>query len=144
MHVATLGLLAGLAVALVAAVVLGGLWLSRTSTLSNRVGSFHCALSDDPTGPWRGGIAEYGRVRMCWWRLRSIAPRAAAVWVRRGIVVLERRFLPNGAEPTAVVVHCRVGTAAGPAEVWLRMSPDAYSGFTSWIEATPTTVGAAI
>jgi hypothetical protein len=137
------GLLAGLAVALVAAVVLATLWLSRTSTLSNRVGSFHCALSDDPTGPWHGGVAEYGRVRMYWWRLRSIAPRAAAVWDRRGIVVLERRLLPEGAEPTAVVVRCRVGSA-GPAQVWLRMSPDAYSGFTSWLEATPTTVGAVI
>lgn len=144
MHGATEWLLVGLAVALV--LVVGGMlaWLSRTSTLTRRVGSVPCAVADESNGHWRAGVAQYGRVRMYWWRLHSLAPRAAAVWPRAGIVVLERRPEPEAPAPgertVAVVVRCRVTSPGGTTEVSLRMSPDAYAGFTSWIEATPTVV----
>lgn len=144
MHGATEWLLVGLAVALVLGV--GGMlaWLSRTSVLTRRVGSVPCAVADDASGPWRAGIAQYGRVRMYWWRLDSLAPRAAAVWPRSGIVVLERRPEPEvltpGERAVAVVVRCRVTSPGGTTEVSLRMSPDACAGFTSWIEATPAVV----
>ena len=44
------------------------------------------------------------------------------------------------------MAHCRVVPAAGgPAqEVRLQMSVEAYAGFTSWIEATPSRVGTII
>lgn len=148
MHGATVWLLAALAVALVGTGVVGLLWLSRTSTLTNRVGSFACSLAPDPGGPWRTGVAQYGRVRMYWWRRASIVPRAAAVWERAGIVILERQTLPArpapGERPVAVFVRCRVTGARGERVVCLQMSPDAYAGFTSWIEATPTSVGSVI
>ena len=141
MHGAAVGLLVGLAVAAVL-VVLGVLWVSRTSTLTRRVGSFQCQLSANEGGPWRAGIAQYGRVRMYWWRRASLSPRAAAVWRRQGLVVLERRSVPAdravGERALAVVVHCRVLAQDGPGELWLQMAPAAYAGFAGWIEAAPT------
>lgn len=141
MHGATVGLLAGL---LVLVLVVGALWWSRTSTLTRRVGSFACQVAEHEGGPWRAGIAQYGRVRMCWWRRASLLPRAAFVWQRQGLVVLDRRGVPAdrqpGQRPVAVVVHCRVRTEREPTELWLQMAPAAYAGFMGWIEATPTTV----
>jgi hypothetical protein len=127
---------------------LGALWLSRVSTLTRRVGSFTCQLAEHEAGPWRAGTAQYGHVRMFWWRRASLAPRAAAVWQRHRLDILERHGLPEvrpaGQRPVAVVVHCRLTAAGGRGEVWLRMSPDAYAGFTSWIEAAPTAVRSVI
>lgn len=142
MHGVTVGLLAGLLALVIVGVA--ALWWSRTSTLTRRVGSFACLLSEREGGPWRAGIAQYGRVRMYWWRRASLLPRAAAVWQRRGLVVLDRRALPPdlgpGERAVAVVVHCRVRTEQGSTELWLQMAPAAYAGFMGWIEATPTTV----
>lgn len=145
MHGATLGLVITLGVAVVAAVASAGLWLSRLRTLNGRVGSFSCSLGRTDAGPWRRGIAQYGRNRMYWWRRNSLVPRAAGVWQRVGLVVLERRTLPAPAGRTpAVVAHCRVAGPTGPEEVYLQMSADAYAGFTSWIEATPRSIGTVI
>jgi hypothetical protein len=139
----TVGLILGLAVA-AALVVPALLWVTRTRTLSLRVGSFACGLATREGGKPRRGIAQYGRVRMYWWRRASLAPRAATMWRREGLVVLDRRALPEDRAPgqraTAVVVHCKVMTEEGPAELWLTMGPAAYSGFMGWIEATPTPV----
>jgi hypothetical protein len=144
-HGATAWLLVGLTVALVGAFAAGVLWLSRLRTLNRRLGSVSCSLADGESGPWRRGIAQYGRARMYWWRRNSLAPRAAAVWARAGIAVLERHALPAPpGRPPAVLARCRVTGPAGPAEVCLQMSADAFAGFTSWIEATPTSVGAVI
>ncbi|HEY0118666.1 MAG TPA: DUF2550 family protein [Cellulomonas sp.] len=145
---ATVGVLVTLAAAVALVLVVGGLWLSRTRTLNRRVGSVVCLLAEREAGPWRAGIAQYGRVRMGWWRRASLSLRAASVWQRQGLVVLERRTLPEdrlpGERALAVVVHCRAMTRGGPVEVWLKMGPAAYAGFTGWIEATPTTVGTVI
>lgn len=138
----TVGLIIGLAAALL--VVVAVLWVSRTTTLTRRIGSFGCLLAEHEGGPWRAGIAQYGRLRMYWWRRASLAPRAASVWQRQGLVVLERHSLPAdlapGQRPVAVVVHCRVAGDDSPQELWLKMTPAAYAGFTGWIEATPTSV----
>lgn len=138
----TVGLIIGLAAALLVAA--GVLWVSRTTTLTRRIGSFGCQLAERADGPWRAGIAQYGRARMYWWRRASLAPRAASVWRRQGLVVLDRHVLPTqlapGQRPVAVVVHCRAVDDDGPHELWLKMTPAAYAGFTGWIEATPTSV----
>ncbi len=138
----TVGLIIGLAVALL--VVAAVLWVSRTTTLTRRIGSFSCLLAERESGPWHAGIAQYGRVRMYWWRRASLAPRAAAVWPRQGLVVLDRHAVPAepgpGQRAGAVLVHCRVGREDGTRELWLTMSPSAYAGFTGWIEATPSSV----
>lgn len=144
----TVGLLVGLALA-VALVAVAALWVSRTRTLNRRVGSFPCHTAPTEAGPWRAGVAQYGRVRMYWWRRASLVPRAALVWQRQGLVVLDRHALPAdrrpGQRPVMVVVHCRVQTQDGPAELWLQMGPGAYAGFAGWIEAAPTSsVGSVI
>lgn len=145
MHGATLGLMIALAVALAASVASAALWLSRLRTLNGRIGSFSCSLAPTDAGPWRRGIAQYGRQRLYWWRRNSLAPRAAGVWERTGLVVLERRTLPAPAgRAPAVLALCRVVGPYGAREVYLQMSADAYAGFTSWIEATPRSIGSVI
>lgn len=137
--------LVGLVAVLVCAFGVGLLWLSRLRTLNRRTGSFSCSTAAADSGPWRRGIAQYGRARMYWWRRNSLSPRAAAVWSRSGIVVLERRPLPHApGRPVAVLARCRVIGEHGTGEVFLQMSADAYAGFTSWIEATPRSVGSVI
>ncbi len=145
MHGTTWWLVAALLVVLALAAVAVILWASRATTLANRVGSFACSLADDRGGPCRAGIAQYGRQRLYWWRRLSIAPRASRIWDRAGIVVLERTTEPSpGNGPAVVLVRCEVTMPGGRQTVRLRMSPEAYAGFTSWIEATPRTVRSVI
>lgn len=122
-------------------------WGSRTAALSRRVGSFDCALADGPEGPWARGVAQYGATRLYWWRRVSLLPRPSRVWTRAGIAVLEREAVTAEGGPTGVVVaRCSVTPERHGAarEVHLRMSAEAYAGFTSWIEATPSRVGTVI
>lgn len=129
---------------------LAGVWLSRTRTLARRVGSFSCRLVEvdqAADGPSSRGVGQYGAVTLYWWRRLSVMPRPARTWSRSSIVVLERVVLPPvPGRPQAVVAHCRVVPSAGgpPREIRLQMSADAYAGFTSWLEATPSRVGKVI
>lgn len=129
------------------AAVVGALWLSRTRALARRVGSFGCLLGEVEGGPCARGVAQYGAVTLYWWRRASIMPRPARTWSRQGISVLERTPLPVvPGRPPAVVARCRVTSAVSGtvSEVRLQMSADAYAGFTSWLEATPSRVGSVI
>jgi len=123
--------------AVVIVLALVGLALSRAHTLDRRVGSFHCALGRTPQGPWSSGIAQYGTRQLYWWRRASLAPRPAIRWDRVGLSVVERRSVEGTGQ---VVVTCR----SGAQDVFLQMSPEAYAGLTSWIEATPSRVGSVI
>ena len=139
--------LVALGVLALIAVVVVGLWVSRTRTLAHRVGSFSCSLTRTPDGPWTRGVAQYGRVRLYWWRRRSLRPRAEHVWDRRQIVVIERRVLGDGEGEGggAVLVRCRVSREpTRSSEVTMQMSADAFTGFRSWLEATPTRLGSVI
>ncbi|QGQ19997.1 DUF2550 family protein [Cellulomonas sp. JZ18] len=120
---------------------------SRTASLGRRVGSFDCALADRRDGPWVRGVAQYGATRLYWWRRVSLLPRPARVWTRAGITVVERHVVTVDDVPTGVVLaRCRVVPERHDSvhEVHLRMSAEAYAGFTSWIEATPSRVGTVI
>jgi hypothetical protein len=130
-------LTAALVCVLLAVVVVGGLWFSRTRTLSHRVGSFRCAVGRTVSGPWSGGIAQYGAERLYWWRRTSLAPRPAHRWERRGLTVLERVDAGNG----DVVVTFRT---SGSSRGYLLMTREAYAGLTSWIEATPSRIDSVI
>jgi hypothetical protein len=123
--------------AVVIALVLAGLALSRSHTLDRRVGSFHCAFGRSGQGPWSAGTAQYGAHQLYWWRRASLAPRPAIRWERAGLSVVERRAVEGTGQ---VVVTCR----SGAQDVFLQMSPEAYAGLTSWIEATPSRVGSVI
>ena len=122
---------------LLAALVGGGLWFSRTRTLSHRVGSFRCAVGRTEAGPWASGIAQYGAEQLYWWRKASLAPRPAHRWKRRGLAVLERVDAGHG---NVVVTFRAAETSTG----YLLMTREAYAGLTSWIEATPSRVDSVI
>ncbi len=136
----------GIVVAIAALVVLavGGafLWLSRRHTLDRRVGSFRCGLREGVR--WPGGVAQYGAATLYWWRSASLAPRPARRWERQSLTVIERRpsQLPEAAGQ--LVVRCRARSDGLPVEFELMLSPEAYAGLTSWIEATPSGVGKVI
>ncbi len=125
--------------------LVGILWLSRIRTLTRRVGSFQCRLfGASADGRSARGVAQYGSATLYWWRRASVVPRPARTWSRGSIEVLERTVLPVvPGRPQAVVARCRVAPATGGAarEIRLQMSADAYAGFTSWLEATPSRVG---
>lgn len=127
--------LVALLVVLAGFVVLG-LGLSRWHSLTRRVGSFRCSLR--VRGRWTRGIAHYGARHLYWWRLQSLAPRPEHVWPRGGIEVVERTAADPASPGGAYLVRCRVGSRPGPRpEVELLMTPEAYAGLTSWLEAAP-------
>ena len=136
----------GAVAAAVLLVGIGGLlWLSRLRALTRRVGSFQCRLFEAPDDARSArGVAHYGSAPLYWWRRTSVLPRPARTWSRGSIEVLERTVLPLvPGRPQAVVARCRVAPVTGGAvrEIRLQMSADAYAGFTSWLEATPSRVG---
>lgn len=117
---------------LAALLVLLGAGVSRWHTLTRRVGSFSCALRTGArTAP---GVAHYGARSLYWWRLWTLAPRPEHVWPRAGTSVVERHAL-DGSQGLRgpLLVRCRVGEQ----DVELVMSPEAYAGLTSWLEASP-------
>ena len=127
--------LAVLLLLLLAGVVARRRWLGRG------VGSFDCSLrarTSRPAGTgWALGVARYGPDEIDWFRVFGVSPRASRTLRRRDLEVLERRE-PSGPEAFAVmagaiVVVCRY---AGQ-RLELAMSPQAYTGFASWLEAAP-------
>lgn len=138
MHGLTVVLLVGI---VLAALLVVGLWVSRTQTLDHRVGSFRCSVQRRPGGPWSPGVAQYGTGELYWWRRHSLAPRPARRWSRHELAVVERHRSESvadvdrgGRSVPVYEVTCR----AGGQPVHLLMAADAYAGLTSWIEATPT------
>ena len=86
---------------------------------------------------WAYGIAQYENDRIDWFRIFSYAYRPAAVLTRRDLEVIGRRDAVGHDElalfPGWAIVECRFGTGL----VELAMSPDALTGFLSWLEAAP-------
>lgn len=86
---------------------------------------------------WSYGIAQYENDRIDWYRIFSYAYRPAAVLTRKDLEVVARRDAEGNEElalfPGWTIVECRFG--AGLVE--LAMSPDALTGFLSWLEAAP-------
>lgn len=146
--VVVLSALAGL----VAVAVL--LFVVRVVALVRHGGAFDCswrrvdaASSGAAEGPdaasrWALGVAHVGSDALEWWRVFSLSPRPRSTWHRSALEVLERRSPHPGEAPVlfsgAMVVRCAQredGTHHQPFE--LAMSPDAYTGFASWLESSP-------
>ena len=119
-------------IALVAVLVLGA---SRLTTLSGRVGSFVCgARPVEPAGAIVvAGIAQYGAGRLDWWRAWSLSPRPARSWRRSELELIARSPLVVPGRPDLYLVQCRYQEV----DFALTMSPEAYAGLTSWLEASP-------
>ena len=126
-----------LAAVLLLLVLASACLLVRRRQLARVAGSFDCSVSVGGR-PWSSGVARYGRCRVEWWRLLSLSPLPQATWERDDLDVVERRWpqqppTPVGTVAEAVIVRCAHRGAA----LDLAMSPDAYTGFASWLEARP-------
>jgi hypothetical protein len=132
----------GVVLLLVAVGVLG-LFLSRQTTLSGRVGSFTCGLrSLDAGAAWSSGIAQYGTGRLLWWRVLSLAPRPARSWRRTELALLERSDTGERDQRGQRVLRVRCRHAEETFE--LMMSEAACAGLVSWLESGPRPVGRVI
>jgi hypothetical protein len=109
-------------------------WLSRhggTFEFSVRVRSGRAGRG------WILGVGRYTGDDLEWFRIFSLAPRPRFTYRRSELEYVGRRD-PEGVEAYSlysghIVVTCR--TPAGLLEV--AMSPDALTGFLSWLEAAP-------
>ena len=127
--------------ALVALAVLAFIALAvRRRILRRQGGTFDCSLrlkAKRHGQGWVYGIARYRGDGLEWFRVFSFSPRPRR-WIARPDLVVRGRRNPKGPEvmavlPGAIVVECEV--AGRPLE--LAMSPDAMTGFLSWLEAAP-------
>ncbi|WP_129338459.1 DUF2550 family protein [Cellulomonas endophytica] len=126
-----------LALALAALALLLALVLTwrRTSGAARRTGAFGCAVGRTPTGPWTAGSAVYSTAALTWTPGLLGVGRQRLVLPRRRMRVTDRTVVTaHGVQ--LLVVTCAVGDRT----VLLRMSPEAYAGLTSWLEATTTGV----
>ena len=81
--------------------------------------------------------AQYGSTKLYFWSRWSLAPRPRIRWTRAGLSVVERRWQnPDATSGDQLVV----ATCRSEHDFYLRLSAEAYTGLTSWIEATPSRV----
>jgi hypothetical protein len=121
-----------------AAVALGvaalAVLVSRVRSLGRRLGTFECALRHGDGSGWASGIASFGRDTLDWYRVISFTPRPELSWRRSRIQVLDRVSRIAGGRRTSVIeLRC----CDDGEEFRLAMSEQAFSGFTSWLEAAP-------
>ena len=131
------------AVLVLVLIVLGYLTLRRLRAL--RSGGVHAALRTrlDPTGKgWNLGVGRYHGDEFVWFRVLSLRPGPDRVLHRSGLEIADRRD-PSGAELYGMPPGTRVlrftdpqGAAIEP-EMEIAMSPDALTGFLSWLESAP-------
>jgi hypothetical protein len=117
----------------------------RRRRLTARLGTFDCSIRQarGHRRRWALGVARYETDRLDWYRTFSLSPRPSCTYARRALGVTLFRDA-EGAElvavqPGAMIVECRLGPdgAVGGEEIELAMSPDAYTGFASWLESAP-------
>ncbi|MDT0166968.1 DUF2550 domain-containing protein [Actinotalea sp. AC32] len=139
-----LAALLGVGALLLVAATVVGLFLSRQSTLSGRVGSFSCGLraDDGDEGAWTSGIAQYATGRLVWWRVLSLAPRPARTWSRTELTLAERIATDEVDHHGQALV--RVRCAHGDESFQLLMTEPACAGLVSWLESGPRPVGRVI
>lgn len=127
----------------------------RVLSLSRRGASFDCwwrclsPAAGRGSGRWSLGVARVGADALEWWRVFSLSPRPMSTWHRTALEVQARRP-PEPAEASTLVagvlvVRCAQRGAgdddtaggASPGAFELAMSPEAYTGFASWLESSP-------
>jgi hypothetical protein len=122
-------------------VLLYGLGLiARRRWLSRHGGTFEFSVRVRSVRAGRGwvlGVGRYTGDNLEWFRIFSLAPRPRYRYRRSELEYVGRRDA-EGVEAFSlysghIVVSCR--TPAGLLEV--AMSPDALTGFLSWLEAAP-------
>jgi hypothetical protein len=125
-----------LLVALVAVVL-------RRRRLTARLGTFDCSIRQTRghRRRWALGVARYESDRLDWYRTFSLSPRPSCTYARRALDVTLFRDAEGpelvAVQPGAMIVECRFTNAGAGEEIELAMSPDAYTGFASWLESAP-------
>ncbi len=128
----------GAVLLLVAAVLV---WLAFRRLRALRSGGVHAALRtrlDDTGKGWHLGVGRYQGDEFVWFRVLSLRPGPDRVISRSALEIADRRD-PSGPElysmpPSSRVLRFR---ETGAAEIELAMSPDALTGFLSWLESAP-------
>ena len=121
-------------------VVYAVLLVARRRWMSRNGGTFEFSVRVRRGRGGRGwvlGVGRYTGDDLQWFRIFSLAPRPRFSYRREDLEYVGRRD-PEGVETYSlysghIVVTCR--TPAGLLEV--AMSPDALTGFLSWLEAAP-------
>ena len=133
-------LIDSLGVVLVLLLIYGVCLVVRRRWISRHGGTFEFSIRVRSTRAGRGwilGVGRYSGDDLEWFRIFSLAPRPRLSYRRADLEYVGRRD-PVGAESYSlysghIIVFCR--TPSGPLEV--AMSPDALTGFLSWLEAAP-------
>ncbi|MFL6123535.1 DUF2550 domain-containing protein [Actinophytocola sp.] len=128
----------GAVLLLVAAVLV---WLAVRRLRALRSGGVHAALRthlDDPGKGWHLGVGRYQGDEFVWFRVLSLRPGPDRIISRSALEIADRRD-PSGPElysmpPSSRVLRFR---ETGMSEIELAMSPDALTGFLSWLESAP-------
>jgi hypothetical protein len=129
----------GTALLLVAAVLV---WLALRRLRALRSGGVHAALRtrfDDSGKGWHLGVGRYQGDEFVWFRVLSLRMGPDRVISRSALEIADRRD-PFGPElysmpPSSRVLRFR--ETGGAADVEIAMSPDALTGFLSWLESAP-------
>lgn len=132
-------LMVGAVLLLVAAVLV---WLAFRRLRALRSGGVHAALRtrlDDSGKGWHLGVGRYQGDEFVWFRVLSLRPGADRIISRSALEIADRRD-PSGPElytmpPSSKVLRFRESGA--PDESEIAMSPDALTGFLSWLESAP-------
>jgi len=130
------------AVLFVVTVVLA--WLAVRRLRALRSGGVHAALRTrfDPTGKgWHLGVGRYQGDEFVWFRVLSLRPGPDRVIHRSGLEIADRRD-PSGSEmysmpPHSLVLRFAAATGSTAPDIEIAMSPDALTGFLSWLESAP-------
>ncbi len=109
-----------------------------------RGASFDCSLRPGrpdggpvPDTRWTIGVARYGQDQLEWFRVFSLSLRPARTFERDRFELVSQR-VPSGTESRAVLPGVTVVSARyGSGDLDLAMSPEAYTGLASWLEAGP-------
>ncbi|MPZ85502.1 MAG: DUF2550 family protein [Actinophytocola sp.] len=119
-------------------------WLTVRRLRALRSGGVHAALRTrlDPSGKgWHLGVGRYQGDEFVWFRVLSLRPGPDRVIHRSTLEIADRRD-PSGSELYSMPPASRVlrfsdsGRATEP-HIEIAMSPDALTGFLSWLESAP-------
>jgi hypothetical protein len=119
-------------------------WLTVRRLRALRSGGVHAALRtrfDDSGKGWHLGVGRYQGDEFVWFRVLSLRPGPDRVIHRSGLEIADRRE-PSGPElysmpPASRVLRFRARATSTEADVEIAMSPDALTGFLSWLESAP-------
>jgi hypothetical protein len=119
-------------------------WFALRRLRALRSGGVHAALRtrlDDSGKGWHLGVGRYQGDEFVWFRVLSLRMGPDRVISRSVLEIADRRD-PSGPElysmpPSSRVLRFREAGVPSGDDVEIAMSPDALTGFLSWLESAP-------